>query len=73
MPAVLFANPRLADAGRVLPEGVLIVVPDLPRASQALPAERLWEVAPSSVVLPERERRNVRLGGSFRAVTRART
>ena len=71
VPAVLAANPRLADAGPVLPAGVLIVLPDLPRASWALPAERLWEVAPPSVVLPERERRDVRLGGSFRAAMRA--
>ena len=73
VPAVLAANPRLADAGPVLPAGVLIALPDLPRASRALPAERLWEVAPPSVVLPERERREVRLGGSFRAAMRAST
>ena len=70
VPAVLAANPRLADAGPVLPAGVLIVLPDLPRASRALPAERLWEVAPPAVVLPERERRDVRLGGRFRAAMR---
>ena len=70
VPAVLAANPRLADAGPVLPAGVLIVLPDLPRASRALPAERLWDVAPPSVVLPERERRDVRLGGSFRTAMR---
>ena len=70
VPAVLAANPRLADAGPVLPAGVLIVLRDLPRASRALPAERLWDVAPPSVALPERERRDVRLGGSFRAAMR---
>ena len=37
MPAVLAANPRLADAGPVLPAGVLIVLPDLHRASRAGP------------------------------------
>ena len=68
--AVLAVNPRLADAGPVLPAGVLVVLPDLPRASRALPAERLWDVAPRSVVLPERERRDVRLAGRFRAAMR---
>ena len=70
VPAVLAANRGLAGAGPVLPAGVLLVLPELPDASRALPAERLWEVAPPWVVLPERETREVRLGGTFRAVIR---
>jgi len=68
--AVLAANPRLADADPVLPAGVLVVLPELPESSRALRAERLWEVAPPWVVLPERETREVRLGGIFRAAIR---
>ena len=44
LPAVLAVNPRLADAGPMLPAGVLVLLPELPEASRALPAERLWEV-----------------------------
>ena len=69
VPTVLAANPRLA-AGPVLPAGVLLVLPELPDTSRALPAERLWEAAPPWVVLPERETREVRLGGTFRAAIR---
>ena len=67
VPAVLAANPGLADAGPVLSAGVLIVLPRLPAAPRGLPAERLWEVAPAWVALPEREARDVRIRGVFRA------
>ena len=70
VPTVLAANPRLADAGPVLPAGVLLVLPELPASPRALPAERLWEAAPRWVVLPERETREVLLGGTFRAAIR---
>ena len=66
VPAVLAANPRLADAGPVLPAGALIVLPDLPD-TRVFPATRLWDVAPPWVVLPERQARDVRIGGVFRA------
>ena len=70
VPDVLAANPGLADADPVLPAGVLLVLPELPDARRALPAERLWGVAPPWVVLPERAVRAVVLGGVFRAAIR---
>ena len=41
VPAVLAANPGLADAGPVLPAGLVVDLPDLP-APAARPAVRLW-------------------------------
>ena len=70
VPAVLAANPRLADASPVLPAGVLVVLPDLPAAPSAISAERLWDVVPPWVMLPERERHDIRLGGAMRAAVR---
>lgn len=60
----------VADAGPVLPAAFLLVLPELPVAPRALPAERLWDVAPPGVVLLERETPEVRLGGTFRAAIR---
>ena len=41
VPAVLAANPGLADADPVLPAGLVVDLPDLP-APAARPAVRLW-------------------------------
>lgn len=71
VPAVLAANPGLAEAAPVLPAGMPIVFPDLPPAARAMPAGRLWDVAPAWVVLPEQRESDVRLGGTFRAAIRA--
>ncbi len=70
VPDVLAANRGLADVGAVLPAGVLLVLPDLPNAGARLAVDRLWEVAPRGVVLPERADRAVRLTGVFRAAVR---
>ena len=63
VPAVVAANPGLAEAAPVLPAGMPIVFPDLPPASRAMPAGRLWDVAPPWIVLPEQRESDVRLGG----------
>ena len=43
VPAVLAANPGLADAKPVLPKGELVALPDLPAPDLAMPAARLWK------------------------------
>ena len=41
--AVLEANPRLADLGAVLPSGVLLELPDIPRPDRRIDTVRLWD------------------------------
>ncbi len=41
--AVLAANPGLADLGPVLPAGMVIDLPDLPRPLETIPTVRLWD------------------------------
>ena len=41
--AVLEANPGLADLGPVLPAGVLVTLPDLPRPLETIPTVKLWD------------------------------
>ena len=64
---VLAANPGLAGAAPVLPAGIPIVLANLPLVTPAMPAGRLWDVAPPWIVLPERGEAYVRLAGTFRA------
>lgn len=40
---VLDANPGLADYGAVLPAGVLITLPDIPRADTTVKPVQLWD------------------------------
>jgi len=42
VPAVLAANPGLADADPVLPGGMAIVLPDLPPPPELAAAVQLW-------------------------------
>ena len=42
VPAVLAANPGLADAEPVLPAGVAIVLPELPPPPEPAAAVQLW-------------------------------
>lgn len=41
--AVLEANPGLAARGPVLPAGLLVALPDLPRPAEAKRPTRLWD------------------------------
>lgn len=41
--AVLEANPGLAARGAVLPAGLLVTLPDLPRPAEAERPTRLWD------------------------------
>ena len=43
LPAVLEANPGLADFGPILPFGTQVVVPDLRPAPPRLPLVQLWD------------------------------
>lgn len=72
VPALLAANPGLADAPPVLPAGLAVVLPDLPAPGLAMPAARLWNIAPVGVTLPPSQRPYARLGGTFRATVRVR-
>lgn len=40
--AVLRANPGLADLGTKLPEGTLVIIPDLPKTQAKLSTVQLW-------------------------------
>lgn len=72
VPAVLAANPGLADAPPALPAGLAVVLPDLPASGLAMSAARLWNVAPVGVTLSPNQRPYARLGGTFRATVRVR-
>ena len=41
--AVLEANPGLAELGPVLPAGMLIELPDLPRPLETIDTVKLWD------------------------------
>lgn len=41
--AVLEANPGLAELGSVLPAGMLIELPDLPRPLETIDTVKLWD------------------------------
>jgi phage tail protein X len=45
--AVLLANPNLADLMPILPEGVTILLPDLPAPSTS-ETVRIWEQSPTA-------------------------
>lgn len=54
VPAVLAANPGLADQLPVLPAGLALFLPDLALdGTESLPGSGLWNAAPASPVLPE--------------------
>ena len=40
---VLKANPGLAEAGPLLPAGLVIELPDLPQPNQSIDTVRLWD------------------------------
>lgn len=41
--AILSANPGLSEHGAVLPAGVAVVLPDIPRPSQVRKVVTLWD------------------------------
>ena len=51
----LAANRGLADTGRWVAGERRGRFPDLPLATRAVRAGRLWNLAPASITLPERE------------------
>ena len=51
LPAVLAANPGLADHPPVLSAGIVVVLPELDPPSPRPPAVRLWGAVPATVTL----------------------
>ena len=70
VPAVLAANPGLADAAPILPPGSVLILPDLSAAAPRMPAARLWDVAPAGGTWPERRDIEARLFGVAAAAVR---